>query len=158
MAPGSGHARGVENYARPSAGRQPGGPQRRRPYDLPADALIVVEESHQTVPQVRGMFAGDRSRKEVLVAYGFRLPSALDNRPLRFDEWEKKLGGRIYVSATPGDYEITMSGGEVVEQVIRPTGPLDPMARVEPARRQVPAAREGGQTRDAQRARGRARP
>ena len=101
-----------------------------------------MDESHVTVPQVRGMFAGDFSRKSTLVEHGFRLPSALDNRPLRFDEWEKKLGQRIYVSATPGDYEITMSGGEVVEQVIRPTGLIDPIVRVEPARGQVPALLE----------------
>jgi excinuclease ABC subunit B len=88
------------------------------------------------------MFAGDFSRKSTLVEHGFRLPSALDNRPLRFDEWEKKLGQRIYVSATPSDYEITMSGGEVVEQVIRPTGLIDPIVRVEPARGQVPALLE----------------
>ena len=98
-----------------------------------------MDESHVTVPQVRGMFAGDFSRKSTLVEHGFRLPSALDNRPLRFDEWETKLGKRIFVSATPGDYEITMSGGEVVEQVIRPTGLIDPVVRVEPARGQVPA-------------------
>ena len=91
------------------------------------------------MPQVRGMFAGDFSRKSTLVEHGFRLPSALDNRPLRFDEWEQKLGQRVYVSATPGDYELTSSGGEVVEQVIRPTGLVDPLVRVEPARGQVPA-------------------
>src|SRR5262249_17089478 len=106
---------------------------------FPPDSLLLVDESHVSVPQIRGMFAGDFSRKSTLVEHGFRLPSALDNRPLRFDEWEKKLGQRVYVSATPGDYELTMSGGEVVEQVIRPTGLVDPVVRVEPARGQVPA-------------------
>jgi excinuclease ABC subunit B len=108
-----------------------------------------MDESHVTVPQVRGMFAGDFSRKSTLVEHGFRLPSALDNRPLRFDEWEKKLGARLYVSATPGDYEITISGGEVVEQVIRPTGLIDPVVRVEPARGQVPALLEEARKRAA---------
>jgi excinuclease ABC subunit B len=134
-----GYCSGIENYSRHLSGRRPGEP----PYTLldffPSDSLLFVDESHVTVPQVRGMFAGDFSRKSTLVEHGFRLPSALDNRPLRFDEWEKKLGQRIYVSATPGDYEITMSGGEVVEQVIRPTGLVDPIVRVEPARGQVPA-------------------
>jgi len=134
-----GYCQGIENYSRHLSGRKPGEP----PYNLldffPDDALMFVDESHVTVPQVRGMFAGDFSRKTTLVEHGFRLPSALDNRPLRFDEWEKKLGPRIYVSATPGDYEVGMSGGEVVEQVIRPTGLVDPIVRVEPAHGQVPA-------------------
>ena len=102
-------------------------------------ACCIMDESHVTVPQIRGMFAGDFSRKSTLVEHGFRLPSALDNRPLRFDEWEKKFDRRLFVSATPGDYEVAMSGGEVVEQVIRPTGLIDPIVRVEPARGQVPA-------------------
>ncbi|MBX6315450.1 MAG: excinuclease ABC subunit UvrB [Isosphaeraceae bacterium] len=135
----AGYCAGIENYSRHLSGRQPGEP----PYTLldffPADSLLFIDESHVTIPQVRGMFAGDFSRKSTLVEHGFRLPSALDNRPLRFDEWETKLGQRLYVSATPGDYEITMSGGEVVEQVIRPTGLVDPVVRVEPARGQVPA-------------------
>ncbi len=134
-----GYCQGIENYSRPLSGREPGS----TPYTLldffPKDALLFMDESHVTIPQVRGMFAGDFSRKTTLVEHGFRLPSALDNRPLRFDEWETKLGPRIYVSATPGDYEIAMSGGEVVEQVIRPTGLIDPIVRVEPARGQVPA-------------------
>ena len=100
---------------------------------------MFIDESHVTIPQIRGMFAGDFSRKTTLVEHGFRLPSALDNRPLRFDEWETKLGPRFFVSATPGEYEVAMSGGEVVEQVIRPTGLVDPIVRVEPARGQVPA-------------------
>jgi excinuclease ABC subunit B len=135
----AGYCSGIENYSRHLSGRKPG----ETPYTLldffPADSLMFVDESHVSVPQVRGMFAGDFSRKSTLVEHGFRLPSALDNRPLRFDEWEKKLGQRIYVSATPGEYEITMSGGEVVEQVIRPTGLVDPVVRIEPARGQVPA-------------------
>ncbi|HEV3121426.1 MAG TPA: helicase-related protein, partial [Isosphaeraceae bacterium] len=106
---------------------------------FPQDCLLFIDESHVSVPQIRGMFAGDYSRKTTLVEHGFRLPSALDNRPLRFDEWETRLGPRVYVSATPGDYELAMSGGEVVEQVIRPTGLIDPIVRVEPARGQVPA-------------------
>ena len=134
-----GYCQGIENYSRPLSGRQAGETPNTLLDFFPADSLMFMDESHVTVPQVRGMFAGDFSRKSTLVEHGFRLPSALDNRPLRFDEWEKKLGQRVYVSATPGDYEITMSGGEVVEQVIRPTGLVDPIVRVEPARGQVPA-------------------
>jgi excinuclease ABC subunit B len=134
-----GYCQGVENYSRQLSGRKPG----ETPYTLldffPADSLLFIDESHVTLPQVRGMFAGDFSRKSTLVEHGFRLPSALDNRPLRFDEWEQKLGQRVYVSATPGEYELAMSGGEVVEQLIRPTGLVDPAVRVEPARGQVPA-------------------
>jgi excinuclease ABC subunit B len=106
-----------------------------------------MDESHVSVPQIRGMFAGDFSRKSTLVEHGFRLPSAIDNRPLRFDEWERKFNKRLFVSATPGEYETAMSGGEVVEQVIRPTGLVDPMVRVEPARGQVPALLEEVKTR-----------
>lgn len=135
----AGYCSGIENYSRHLSGRKPG----ETPYTLldffPKDALLLIDESHVTVPQVRGMFAGDFSRKTTLVEHGFRLPSALDNRPLRFDEWEQKLGQRVYVSATPGDYEVSMSGGEVVEQVIRPTGLVDPVVRLEPAQGQVPA-------------------
>ena len=134
-----GYCQGIENYSRALSGRKPGDTPNTLMDFFPDDSLIFVDESHVTCSQVRGMFAGDFSRKSTLVEHGFRLPSALDNRPLRFDEWEKKLGGRVYVSATPGDYEVTMSGGEVVEQVIRPTGLLDPIVRVEPARGQVPA-------------------
>ncbi len=133
-----GHCPGVENYARWFSGRKPGEP----PYTLldffPEDFLMIVDESHVTLPQVRGMFAGDHSRKLTLVEHGFRLPSALDNRPLRFDEWEKRVKQVLCMSATPGPYEIERCGGEVVEQVIRPTGLVDPLLHVRPARGQVP--------------------
>jgi excinuclease ABC subunit B len=134
-----GYCSGIENYSRHLAGRKPGETPTTLLDFFPPDSLLLIDESHVSVPQVRGMFAGDFSRKSTLVDHGFRLPSALDNRPLRFDEWEKKFDRRLYVSATPGDYEIAMSGGEVVEQVIRPTGLIDPIVRVEPARGQVPA-------------------
>jgi excinuclease ABC subunit B len=134
-----GYCSGIENYSRPLSGRKPGETPSTLLDFFPADSLLILDESHVTVPQVRGMFAGDFSRKSTLVEHGFRLPSALDNRPLRFDEWEKKIDRRLFVSATPGDYEVAMSGGEVVEQVIRPTGLVDPIVRVEPARGQVPA-------------------
>jgi excinuclease ABC subunit B len=132
-----GYCHGIENYSRHLTGRQPGQPPPTLLDYLPSDALVVVDESHQTVPQIRGMYHGDRSRKEVLVEYGFRLPSALDNRPLTFDEWEARVGQRIYVSATPGPYELERSGGVVVEQVIRPTGLMDPPIEVRPVRGQV---------------------
>ena len=134
-----GYCSGIENYSRPLSGRKPGETPSTLLDFFPADSLILLDESHVTVPQIRGMFAGDFSRKSTLVEHGFRLPSALDNRPLRFDEWEKKFNRRLFVSATPGDYEVAMSGGEVVEQVIRPTGLVNPIVRVEPARGQVPA-------------------
>ncbi len=134
-----GYCSGIENYSRHLAGRKPGETPTTLLDFFPPDSLLLMDESHVTVPQIRGMFAGDFSRKSTLVEHGFRLPSALDNRPLRFDEWEKKFERRLFVSATPGDYEIAMSGGEVVEQVIRPTGLIDPVVRVEPARGQVPA-------------------
>ena len=137
-----GYCQGIENYSRHLSGRKPGETPNTLLDFFPEDSLLFVDESHVSIPQVRGMFAGDFSRKSTLVEHGFRLPSALDNRPLRFDEWETKLGPRVYVSATPSDYEITMSGGEVVEQVIRPTGLVDPIVRVEPARGQVPALLE----------------
>jgi len=133
-----GHCPGIENYARWFSGRKTGEP----PYTLidffPEDFLMVVDESHATLPQVRGMFAGDHSRKLTLVEHGFRLPSALDNRPLRFDEWEKRVKQVLYMSATPGPYELDVCGGEVVEQIIRPTGLVDPLLHVRPARGQVP--------------------
>jgi excinuclease ABC subunit B len=133
-----GHCPGVENYARWFSGRKAGEP----PYTLidffPEDFLMVVDESHATLPQVRGMFAGDHSRKLTLVEHGFRLPSALDNRPFRFDEWEKRIKQALFMSATPAAYELERSGGEVVEQVIRPTGLVDPVLHVKPARGQVP--------------------
>jgi excinuclease ABC subunit B len=132
-----GSCKGIENYSRHLSGRKPG----ERPAVLldyfPADFLCVVDESHVTLPQIRGMYNGDRARKQTLVDYGFRLPSALDNRPLTFDEWTAIVPQRCFVSATPGEYEIKMCGGRVVEQIIRPTGLVDPPIRVEPARGQV---------------------
>jgi excinuclease ABC subunit B len=132
-----GYCHGIENYARHLTGRAPGEPPPTLLDYLPDDALVIVDESHQTVPQVRGMYAGDRSRKEVLVAYGFRLPSALDNRPLNFVEWEGRVRQVVFVSATPGPYELSKAGGVVVEQVIRPTGLMDPPIEVRPVRGQV---------------------
>jgi excinuclease ABC subunit B len=132
-----GYCHGIENYSRHFSGRLPGeAPPTLLDY-LPHDALIVIDESHQTVPQLRGMYHGDRSRKETLVSFGFRLPSALDNRPLTFEEFENRVNQVIYVSATPGPYELTRSAGVVVEQVIRPTGLLDPEVEVRPIRGQV---------------------
>jgi excinuclease ABC subunit B len=132
-----GYCHGIENYARHLTGRPPGAPPPTLLDYLPADALTIVDESHQTIPQIRGMYAGDRSRKEVLVDYGFRLPSALDNRPLNFDEWKARVGQQLFVSATPGPYELTASGGVVVEQIVRPTGLLDPEIDIRPVRGQV---------------------
>ncbi|MFN4258735.1 MAG: excinuclease ABC subunit UvrB [Gemmataceae bacterium] len=133
-----GHCNGIENYSRWLSNRKPGEP----PYTLidffPEDFLMIVDESHVTLPQVRGMFAGDHSRKTTLVEHGFRLPSALDNRPLRFDEWEKRAKTVLFMSATPAPYELERGGGEVVEQIIRPTGLVDPVLHVKPARGQVP--------------------
>jgi len=134
-----GYCSGIENYSRHLAGRAAGETPSTLLDFFPDDSLMIIDESHVTIPQIRGMFAGDFSRKSTLVEHGFRLPSALDNRPLRIDEWEKRNVFRIFVSATPGDYELTMSGGEFVEQVIRPTGLMDPVIRVEPARGQVSA-------------------
>jgi excinuclease ABC subunit B len=132
-----GYCHGIENYARHLTGRQPGEPPPTLLDYLPQDSLLIVDESHQTVPQVRGMYHGDRSRKEVLVAYGFRLPSALDNRPLNFEEWEQRVRQVIFVSATPGPYELSKSQGVVVEQIIRPTGLIDPPIEVRPVKGQV---------------------
>jgi excinuclease ABC subunit B len=132
-----GYCHGIENYSRHLTGRRPGDPPPTLLDYLPADALVIVDESHQTVPQVRGMYHGDRSRKEVLVDYGFRLPSALDNRPLNFEEWESRVRQLVYVSATPGPYEMRQAGGVVVEQVIRPTGLMDPPIEVRPVKGQV---------------------
>jgi len=134
-----GYCSGIENYSRHLSGRKPGETPTTLLDFFPPDSLLILDESHVTVPQIRGMFAGDFSRKSTLVEHGFRLKSALDNRPLRFDEWEQKFAKRLFVSATPGDYEVAMSGGEVVEQVIRPTGLIDPVVRVEQARGQVAA-------------------
>jgi excinuclease ABC subunit B len=132
-----GYCHGIENYARHLTGRAPGEPPPTLLDYLPDDALIVVDESHQTVPQVRGMYHGDRSRKEVLVSYGFRLPSALDNRPLNFEEWERRVKQVVFVSATPGPYELAKTNGVVVEQIIRPTGLIDPPIDVRPVKGQV---------------------
>ena len=132
-----GYCSGIENYSRHLTGRATG----ERPYTLidflPEDFLVIIDESHQTIPQIRGMFAGDRSRKEVLVEHGFRLPSALDNRPLYFDEFETLVRKMIFVSATPADYELEKSDGVVVEQIIRPTGLCDPKITVRPLATQV---------------------
>jgi len=132
-----GYCHGIENYARHLTGRNPGEPPPTLFDYLPSDALLIVDESHQTVPQIRGMYFGDRSRKEVLVSYGFRLPSALDNRPLNFDEWERRAPQTIFVSATPGAYELEKAQGVVVEQIIRPTGLIDPPIDVRPVKGQV---------------------
>jgi excinuclease ABC subunit B len=132
-----GYCHGIENYARHLTGRPAGAPPPTLLDYLPPDALTIVDESHQTVPQVRGMYHGDRSRKEVLVAYGFRLPSALDNRPLNFEEWEKRTGQVLFVSATPGPYEKLQAGGAVVEQIIRPTGLVDPPIEIRPVKGQI---------------------
>jgi excinuclease ABC subunit B len=132
-----GYCHGIENYARHLTGRAPGEPPPTLLDYLPEDAVVIVDESHQTVPQIRGMYHGDRSRKETLVAYGFRLPSALDNRPLNFAEWEGRAKQVVFVSATPGPYELSKAGGVVVEQIIRPTGLMDPPIDVRPVRGQV---------------------
>ncbi|MEJ2686678.1 MAG: excinuclease ABC subunit UvrB [Gammaproteobacteria bacterium] len=132
-----GYCNGIENYSRYLSGRQAGEPPPTLFDYLPEDALLVVDESHVTIPQLGAMYKGDRSRKQTLVEYGFRLPSALDNRPLRFDEFERLAPQSIYVSATPGPYEMDKSGGDVVEQVVRPTGLVDPEVEVRPASTQV---------------------
>jgi excinuclease ABC subunit B len=132
-----GYCNGIENYSRHLSGRRPGEPPPTLLDYFPNDFLLVVDESHVTLPQVRGMYHGDRSRKEVLVEYGFRLPSALDNRPLTYAEFEERVKQTIHVSATPGPEELQKTGGEVVEQVIRPTGLLDPLIEVRPVRGQV---------------------
>ncbi|HYP53075.1 MAG TPA: excinuclease ABC subunit UvrB, partial [Pyrinomonadaceae bacterium] len=132
-----GFCRGIENYSRHLTGKPPGSPPPTLLDYLPDDTIVVIDESHQTVPQIRGMFNGDQSRKKTLVEYGFRLPSALDNRPLNFNEFEERVGQTIYVSATPGPYELTKAGGEVVEQIIRPTGLTDPEVEVRPVKGQI---------------------
>ena len=132
-----GYCNGIENYSRHLSGRLPGDPPPTLIDYLPHDALVVIDESHQTIPQLKGMFRGDRSRKETLVEYGFRLPSALDNRPLKYEEFDVRVGQRICVSATPADFEIDQAGGVVVEQIIRPTGLVDPQVEVRPAETQV---------------------
>src|SRR5436309_6608746 len=132
-----GFCRGVENYSRHLTGKKPGEPPPTLLDYLPRDTITVVDEAHQTIPQVRGMFEGDQSRKRTLVEYGFRLPSAMDNRPLNFTEFEQRVGQTIYVSATPGPYELTKTGGEAVEQLIRPTGLTDPEVDVRPVKGQI---------------------
>ncbi len=132
-----GYCRGIENYSRHLTGRSPGEPPPTLLDYLPREWLLFVDESHATIPQVRGMYFGDRSRKEILVKYGFRLPSALDNRPLNFAEFESRLNQVIYVSATPGPYELTIASGVVVEQLVRPTGLTDPEIEVRPVSGQV---------------------
>ena len=132
-----GFCHGIENYSRHLSGRRPGQPPPTLMDYLPQDHLIFIDESHQTIPQVRGMYAGDRSRKQNLVDFGFRLPSALDNRPLKFEEFERRLNQVVYVSATPGPFELTRTSGAVVEQIIRPTGLVDPAVEVRPVRSQV---------------------
>ena len=133
----AGFCPGIENYSRPLSGRAPGSTPETLFNYFPKEFLFFVDESHVTVPQVRGMYAGDRSRKLTLVEHGFRLPCALDNRPLMFEEWEKKIDQTVYVSATPGTWELDRTGGEVVEQVIRPTGLLDPVIEIVTAKQQV---------------------
>jgi excinuclease ABC subunit B len=132
-----GFCRGIENYSRHLTGKPAGAPPPTLLDYLPEDSLMVIDESHQTIPQLGAMFKGDQSRKGTLVEYGFRLPSARDNRPLNFEEFEARRGQTIYVSATPGPYELTKSGGEVIEQIIRPTGLLDPVVEVRPVRGQI---------------------
>jgi excinuclease ABC subunit B len=132
-----GYCSGIENYSRHLTGKAPGEPPPTLFDYLPADALLVVDESHVTVPQIGAMYKGDRSRKETLVEFGFRLPSALDNRPLRFEEWEARSPRSIFVSATPGPYELRESNGEIVELVVRPTGLIDPEVEIRPVGTQV---------------------
>jgi excinuclease ABC subunit B len=132
-----GYCRGIENYSRHLTGRRPGEPPPTLIDYIPREWLLFIDESHATIPQVRAMYAGDRSRKEILVKYGFRLPSALDNRPLNFSEFESRVNQAIYVSATPGPYELTKSAGLVVEQIVRPTGLTDPQIEVRPVAGQV---------------------
>ncbi len=132
-----GYCHGIENYSRHFTGRLPGEPPPTLLDYFPRDYLMFIDESHQTVPQLHGMYHGDRSRKETLVEYGFRMPSALDNRPLTFEEFEHRMGQMIYVSATPGPYELTKSAGVVIEQIIRPTGLVDPPVEVRPVKGQI---------------------
>jgi excinuclease ABC subunit B len=132
-----GYCKGIENYSRHLTGRQPGEPPPTLIDYLPDNALIMIDESHVTIPQLGGMYYGDRSRKQTLVEYGFRLPSALDNRPLTFEEFEERARQIVYVSATPGEYELAKGNGRIAEQIIRPTGLTDPAIELKPARNQV---------------------
>ena len=129
-----GYCQGIENYSRHLTGRKAGEPPPTLMDYLPKDALVIIDESHVTMPQIQGMYRGDRSRKQTLVDFGFRLPSALDNRPLTFEEFQKRVNQVIYVSATPATYELTRAKGHVVEQIVRPTGLMDPRIEVRPAR------------------------
>src|SRR5690606_36479665 len=131
-----GYTSGIENYSRHLDQRPPGSPPWTLVDYFPNDYLLVIDESHMTIPQVRGMFGGDRSRKEILVEYGFRLPSALDNRPLSFDEFEQRIGQTIFMSATPGPYEAAHAQ-QVVQQIIRPTGVVDPQVDIRPTQGQI---------------------
>jgi len=131
------YCHGIENYSRHLSGRAAGAPPFTLMHYFPEDFLMVLDESHATVPQIRGMYEGDRSRKQTLIDFGFRLPSALDNRPLKFDEFAEKVGQAIYVSATPAPYEIEKSGSRIIEQIIRPTGLIDPRPSVRPVAGQV---------------------
>ncbi len=133
-----GYCSGIENYSQPLSGRPPGSPPNTLFDFFPDDYLLFIDESHATIPQIGAMYNGDRARKTTLVEHGFRLPSALDNRPLKFEEWQERAKQVVYVSATPGKWELEQTGGEVVEQVVRPTGLLDPVIEVVPARGQVP--------------------
>src|SRR5438045_297630 len=132
-----GYCHGIENYSRHFTGRLPGEPPPTLLDYVPRDYLMFIDESHQTIPQLHGMYHGDRSRKETLVEFGFRMPSALDNRPLTFEEFEHRVNQLVYVSATPGPYELTKSAGVVVEQIIRPTGLIDPSVEIRPVKGQV---------------------
>jgi excinuclease ABC subunit B len=132
-----GYCHGIENYSRHFTGRLPGEPPPTLLDYVPRDYLLFIDESHQTVPQLHAMWHGDRSRKSVLIEYGFRLPSALDNRPLQFEEFETRVNQAIYVSATPGPYELTKSSGVVIEQIIRPTGLIDPQVEIRPVKGQI---------------------
>ena len=133
----TGSCAGIENYSRYLTGRQPGEPPPTLFEYLPDNALVFVDESHVTVPQIGGMFRGDYRRKATLAEYGFRLPSCMDNRPLRFEEWDAMRPQTMYVSATPGGWELEQTGGVFVEQVIRPTGLIDPPVEIRPAKTQV---------------------
>ena len=133
----TGSCSGIENYSRHLSGRKEGEPPPTLFEYLPKDAVIFIDESHVTIPQIRGMFKGDRSRKETLSTYGFRLPSCKDNRPLMFEEWEKFKGQTVYVSATPGDYELGKTNGVFIEQIVRPTGLVDPICEIRKASNQI---------------------
>ena len=137
MITATGSCSGIENYSRHLSGRKEGEPPPTLFEYLPKDTVIFIDESHVTIPQIRGMFKGDRSRKETLSTYGFRLPSCKDNRPLMFEEWEKFKGRTVYVSATPGEYELNKTNGVFVEQVVRPTGLVDPICEIRKASNQI---------------------